>query len=144
MRKLLVLVVLAAFISCEPKKDPVAPSLSVTNANVAGSYKITAATASMGGFTQDVYNNASVFPPCQKDDVHTLTTGGAYTVVDGAVTCSPSTNYTGTYTVNTAANTITLGTQTCNVIDLTATTIVVSQPNFMGSSVTVTATYTKQ
>jgi hypothetical protein len=152
MKKLLSIFAIAfVFIGCDKKDDdPVVPSLEVVTNNMVGTYKITAATATQAGLTIDFYNTSS-FPACQKDDIYTLTattsTTGGYSISDGTVTCSPTTNTTGTYSVNTAAKTITINTstsQTADVVSLTATTMVLSQPNFNGSSATVKVTYTKQ
>lgn len=153
MKKILFLFATAfVFIGCDTKDDdPIVPSLEVVTNNMVGTYKITAATATQSGITVDFFNNPSFFPACQKDDTYTLTattsTTGAYTIADGTVACSPTTNTTGTYSVNTAAKTITINTstsQTADVVSLTATTMVLSQPNFNGSSATVKVTYTKQ
>jgi len=152
MKKLLfIFTSVLIFISCNKKKDdPVVPSLEVVTNNMVGTYKITAATATQSGLTFDFFNSSS-FPACQKDDVYTLTattsTTGGYSVADAGVACSPTSNTTGTYSVNTAAKTITINTstsQTAEVVSLTATTMVLSQPNFNGTSATVKVTYTKQ
>lgn len=145
MRKLILLTfVLIAVTACKKKSTDTTVSLDVTMANIAGTYKITAATATQSGITVDVYNNASVFPPCNKDDIYVFSASGTYTITDAGVTCSPPSNFSGTYSVNTSAKTITLNGQVCNVISLTSSAAVVAQPNFMGSSATVTATYTRQ
>jgi hypothetical protein len=150
MRKLLILALaFVAITGCKKNDDtPTEVSLEVTANNVAGTYKITAATASVAGITQDIFNNNSFFDACDKDDTYTLTaatsTSGAYNVTDAGVQCAPSNTATGTYSLNTAAKTITINGQTGNITTLTATKLVVSQPNFMGSSFTVTVTYTRQ
>jgi len=145
MKQFLILVLaLSAFTSCKKDNDTSETSLEVTGNNVAGTYKITAATASIGGANSDVFNNPSGFVECDRDDNCTLTAAGGYTVTDAGVQCSPNNNATGTYSVNTAAKTITINGQTGNITTLTATKLVVSQPNFMSSGFTVTVTYTRQ
>ncbi len=146
MRKLLLLTLtIITFISCKKSSTTdTAFTIDVTAANIAGIYKITDATATSGGVTLNVYNNPSFFPPCNKDDVYTFNAGGTYTIADAGTTCSPTSNFSGTYVLNSSAKTLTLNGQLANIIGLTATTIILAQPNFMGSSATVTATYTRQ
>ncbi len=149
MKKILTLALaFIAITSCKKDNDPAQASLEVTANNVAGTYKITAATASVGTASQDIFNNNSFFDACDRDDTYTLTavtsTSGAYNVTDAGVQCSPNNTATGTYSLNTAAKTITINGQTGNITTLTATTLVVSQSNFMNSGFTVTVTYTRQ
>jgi hypothetical protein len=145
MKKLLlVFFALIAFFACKKSSTDTTVSLDVTAANIAGTYKITAATTSIGGITTDVYNNASVFPVCSKDDIYVFNANGTYTITDAGVVCTPSNTFSGSYTVNTAAKTITIGTQTYTVVSLTNTAAVLTQTNFMNSGFPVTATYTRQ
>jgi hypothetical protein len=145
MKKFLILfIALTAFLACKKSSTDTTTSLDVTIANIAGTYKITAATSSIGGTSIDVYNNASVFPACSKDDIYVFNSNGTYTITDAGVVCSPSNTISGSYSVNTAAKTITVGTQTYTVVSLTSTNVVLTQNNFMNSGFPVTATYTKQ
>jgi len=139
-----VLVVFFSFVGCKKSSGDTQTSLDVTAANIAGTYKITAATSTIAGATTDVYNNASLFPVCLKDDIYVFNANNTYTITDGAVVCSPTTTTSGTYSVNSAAKTITIGTQTYTVVSLTNTAIVFTQSNFMNSGYPLTATYTKQ
>lgn len=145
MKKILTLALaFIAITSCKKDNETTETSLEVTANNVAGTYKITAATATIAGTNQDILNNNSFFEACDRDDTYTLTAAGVYTVTDAGVQCSPNNNATGTYSINTAAKTITINGQTGNITTLTATKLVVSQPNFAGTGATVTMTYTRQ
>src|SRR3954464_2907405 len=120
MKKLFILfLALTAFLGCKKNSTDTTVSLDVTTTNIAGTYKITAATASVGGLSTDVYNNPSVFPVCSKDDIYVFNSNGTYTITDAGVVCSPSNSISGNYSVNTAAKTITVGTQTYTVVSLT-------------------------
>lgn len=146
MKKILFLFLAAGiFSSCDKNDDTATASLDVTMANIAGSYKITAATMTSGGVTADIFNNNSFFAACDRDDVYGFTSTGGYTVTDAGVQCSPANTDAGTYTVNTAAKTITIDGETWNVTSLTSSQMVATQSNFMGTTgATGTVTFTRQ
>lgn len=149
MRSLLsMFVVLVLLSSCTKKKDDPVVSVDVTLNNVAGVYKITKAEATVSGITVNIFNMDAYFPPCQRDDIHTFTTTtsttGNYVVTDAGVACSPSSASTNSYTVNTAARTITFGSETGNIVTLTASQMVVARTNYPSAGITATITYTRQ
>lgn len=139
------LVLLSLFISCKKKEASTDVELDVTLANVAGSYKITAAKLTTLGTTQDIYNDPMYFDLCEKDDIIRFTTSGTYTITDLGTMCNPPNNDAGVYSVNTTAKTITVDGETGNVKSLTATKLIVEQTMGTGvSASSITVTYTKQ
>jgi hypothetical protein len=145
MKKILFFVLAAGIFPGCDKNDDTTASLDVTMANVAGNYKITAATMSSGGGSVDIFNNATFFDVCDRDDVYGFTASGNYTVTDAGVQCSPANTDAGTYTVNTGAKTITIDGEIWTVTSLTSSRMVATQSNFMGSAgATGTVTFTRQ
>lgn len=81
------------FASCK-KEDK---AYVATKENLAGSYKITAAT--FAGI--NVFNNSdesvNYFEACERDNVLTFNANSTYTLTDAGVTCSPSSEENGSW-----------------------------------------------
>jgi hypothetical protein len=103
-------------VSCK-KSSSSSTSCPLTEANLAGSYKITAATykatyvvpgePTITVGPSDEYNDTAIYKPCQKDDIITLDTAGhVITYVDAGVTCSPPGGYSGTWSLSGSTVTI--------------------------------------
>lgn len=88
---------LVAFIvimtSCKKDDDPVTCLLG--NAQIVGSYKLTAATYKANAATPaiSVLNNPAYFEPCEVDDVLTFNANNTFTSTDAGTTCTPSGTY---------------------------------------------------
>lgn len=136
----------ALFAGCDKNDDDDVISLEVTMANIAGNYKITAVTMTVGTSpAADIFNNPSFYPVCEKDDILNFNTSGVLTVTDAGVACTPSSADVEAYSVNTAAKTITVAGETMTVTTLTSTKMVVQQPDFQGTAgATATITLTRQ
>ena len=99
MKKTLLFVIasaalLALIISgCSKKNDATAATMK----NVAGTYKLTAATGAFGGLTFNLYDS---IPACQRDDNLTLNADSTYQVIDAGTQCNPPDNQTGTWFIN--------------------------------------------
>jgi hypothetical protein len=135
MKKLIFFVAAVIVFSCSKNNNDTPPA--ITMQNLAGNYKITAATVN-GTDILSVY-----LTPCQQDDVYTLNADGTYAVTDAGTTCSPSSAMTGTWSLS--GNQITIGTRQFTLVSfdgskIEATTSVTQS----GVTVTVDVIFTKQ
>ncbi len=90
-----------------------APDCSITAANIAGSYKITAIAYTVPGFPAPI-DGMTLLQPCQKDDIYVLNANGTLNYNDAGVVCDPAGNYTGTWSLT--GNQIKIDTQTFTII----------------------------
>lgn len=128
MKKIvLIFAAIVALNSCKKEDTNAEVSQDLTLANVAGSYKMTAASITTNGTSVDIFNNPNYYEACEKDDVTTFTTSGTYTIADAGTKCSPTTDDTGTYSVNTTAKTMTVDGSTMTVETFTNKKIVFSE-----------------
>jgi hypothetical protein len=81
------------FASCKKEDTP----FVATKENIAGSYKLTAAT--FAGI--DVFNNSdeslNFFDACERDDIFSLNINSTYAVADAGTQCDPSSESEGTW-----------------------------------------------
>lgn len=140
MKKILLCVSAAVMFltSCEKEEDE-PTNVTPTIANIAGTYKITGATA--GGV-----NVFSQYSACEKDDTHTLSTyaspatTGTYTLIDAGTQCSPTTADSGTWELLSTTS-IDINGITYTITSFNGTTLQVTF-NFQGTA--YSETYTKQ
>lgn len=139
---LLFLPLIVALAACKKDKKE-NNDCSLSEANLAGSYKVTAAKYKLSSSTPEV-DFFSVFPrdECEKDDVTTFNADHTVTYTDAGTVCSPANNDTGTWSLSGTTLTIdgeagTLEGFSCAGFNATASNV--STP---GDKVTVT--YTKQ
>jgi hypothetical protein len=118
-------------------------SSSITVANLAGSYKLTAATANAFGIT---INALDSLPACQKDDIYKLNSNLSFNYIDTGTVCNPSGSYTDTWNII-GTTKIVIGSDTGNIQSFNGTVLVVTSnvtiPGLPGP-VTTTDTFTKQ
>jgi len=81
------------FAGCSKKND----SVALTMKNVAGTYKLTAATGSFGGYTMNLYDS---IPACQKDDNLKLNADSTYQHIDAGTQCNPPGDEQGTWLIS--------------------------------------------
>lgn len=115
------------FAAC--KKDEVISggNLELTNNNIAGKYKTTAATLTPSGsvLVIDFFNIDAYYPPCQRDNIHTFATIGTYNYADSGVYCTtPPTGRTGLYTL-TPPNQLSFDGRSYQVESLTTSNIII-------------------
>lgn len=100
MKKLMCLLAITILIGTGCSKKDKTESCPVTKESVAGSYRLV--TFKMNGVDAlDV-----TFQACQKDDIVTLKADGTYDYTDAGVSCDPSANSTGNWTLS--GNTFTI------------------------------------
>ena len=153
MKKLLVIALAIGALSSCKKSDNASAQLEVTAANIAGVYKLTADVDVKNGVTFDRFNGGtnggvsypSDYETCEKDDTYTFTVAGNLTTAEGATSCTPPTSPVSfSYTVNTAAKTISILGQVATIKSLTTSTMVVESTSTSGTATTVnTLTYSK-
>ena len=99
MKKLIVLtVVLAAIVSCEPDK-PVAPCITDA-ASISKVYKISAYTYKASASSPEIDYYSILFPDaCDRDNIMTFNVNGTYHVTDVGSVCSPAGNDDGTWSL---------------------------------------------
>ena len=123
--------------SCSKKSSVSAPA--ITKANLVGSYKLTATTVTYNGVQIDLL----ALYPCRADDIYTLNTDDTYTVSDGAISCTPSSNDSGNWSLS--GSIITLGAQQFTITSFDGTTIqATSSFAYQGQTVPSKSTFKKQ
>ncbi len=84
MKKIIVasFAVVMLIVACKKSENVNTGNLTLTTNNLAGKYKVTAATATLTGtsLTGNIYDTA--FKPCQKAAFHTFSGAGIYTYSD--------------------------------------------------------------
>jgi len=122
---------------CSKKND----SQAATMKNVAGTYKLTAATGSFAGLTFNLYDS---IPACAKDDRLTLNADSTYQYVDAGTQCAPPGDDSGTWVIS-GNYYIRNGTDSGTIKSFSGSQLVVSYTdNSMGFPVVATETLTKQ
>lgn len=149
MKKIIILLSAVTIMSsCKKNDDTPASTLDLTIANIAGNYKITAATATPSGSTSefDVYAGTTFYKDCQKDDILNFSTTSNYTYTDAGVTCSPNgTTTPSPFSVNATSKTLTYGGKTYDVVTFTNTQLVlknVQDFNYSGTTISATLKFT--
>jgi len=139
MRKSILALSLLALLSSCDKDDDDNKEITPTVANLSGSYKITAATANIGGTSINLLSNEAYFENCEKDDLYLLNSNLSYEIKDQGTKCSPSGDYVGTWSLN--GNKINIDGDEATIKSWNGKTLVGEAGDAMG---TVTITYTKQ
>ena len=132
-----ILLVSVTLICCSKKSGVSAPA--ITKENLVGSYKLAATTVTYNGVKVDVL----ALYPCRADDIYTLNANDTYTVSDGATTCTPSSNDSGTWSLS--GKIITLGTTQFTITSFDGTTIqATSSFTYQGQTLPSSSTFKKQ
>ena len=97
MKKFILFLVIyvLAFASC--KKDKKDDNCSLSEANLAGSYKITSIKYKASASSPEEDYIDQFLEPCEKDDIITLNTDHTYVYTDAGTICSPNGNDNGTW-----------------------------------------------
>ncbi|MCX6208929.1 MAG: hypothetical protein NTZ59_05365 [Bacteroidetes bacterium] len=92
MKKLiLTFSIVTIIVACKKNEDNTAPSLPLTKSNIAGTYKVTAATFTPSGspLAFNVFDDTTAYKVCKKDDLLIFDTTN-YTYSDVGTICSPN------------------------------------------------------
>jgi hypothetical protein len=125
------------------KSDNNTNSSAITVANLSGSYKLTAATASALGITINVLDS---LPACQRDDIYQLNSNLSFGYVDAGTKCAPPGDYTDTWSLI-GTTKLVIGADTANIQSFSGKTLVVTKDvtiTGLPGPVTTTDTFTKQ
>jgi Lipocalin-like domain len=122
--------------SCKKSKDQVC---DLSEASIAGTYKITA--VSVNGVPLSASDLANFLGnACEADDTYTLNTDKTFTYNDAGIVCSPSGSYKGA-NWSLTGNTIFFDGESENVDSYDCTSMTLSEP-FQGGKISIT--YTRQ
>lgn len=130
MKKVLIAFSVVAFVAaCKKSEDNNTPTnLTVTKANIAGTYKVTAATFTPDGTTVDVdvFSDTSIYKTCKKDDLLKFDTASYYTYTDAGVVCSPN-GSTAPSLYSLSANVLTYAGKDYTVASLTSAQLIITR-----------------
>jgi hypothetical protein len=117
-------------------------SSAITKENLAGTYTLTAATASIPGLPPQ--NVLDSLPPCQKDDQYKLNVDLTFNYIDAGTKCNPAGDYSGTWGLI-GTTKIEINNDTATIQSFNGKTLVVnSVVTISGIPLTTTDTFTKQ
>ena len=97
---LFVLISSIALFSCKKDKKDKDNDCAISEANLAGSYKIVSIKYKASASAQEVDYIDQLLEPCEKDDVVTLNADHTYTSTDAGTACSPNGTYTGDWSLS--------------------------------------------
>lgn len=120
MASLTAMVLIAA---CKKDENTTTGSLELTKANIAGKYLTTGATFTPTGSVAIDFFNTTSFPACEKDNFHIFDATNNYSYADSGTKCTPSSTFTGTYSI-TPPNQLTFKGKTYLVESFTTTNLV--------------------
>lgn len=141
MKKLFLFIIIPGFIFTSCKKDKDKNDCSLTEANLAGNYKVTAAKYKAAGTTEEI-DFYALGESCSKDDIYTFNTNKTYAYSDAGTTCSPNGDDSGDWSLS--GNIFTLDGDPFTVENYSCGgfTLVASDYDEPGDKITIT--YTKQ
>lgn len=115
---------------------------SKTVANVSGSYKLTALTATQGGTSFNLYDS---LPACEKDNLIVLNANGSAQFVDAGTACNPPEDSTGAWHLSANADSIYMGNDAAYINSFDGKTLkLTTDQKISGFTVTAMTTLTKQ
>lgn len=115
---------------------------AITKENLAGTYTLTAATASIPGLPPQ--NVLDSLPACQKDDQYKLNVDLTFNYIDAGTKCSPPGDYSATWSLI-GTTQIVIGSDTASIQSFNGKNLVVnSVVTIAGIPLTTTDTFTKQ
>ena len=110
--------------------------------NLSGSYMITALTATLSGFTLNLYDS---LPACERDNLIQLNSDMTAKFIDAGVKCVPPSDSSGVWSLSQNTDTIYLAGNASYIKSWDGSTLVVTNAaQFSGFPVTATTTLKKQ
>ncbi len=127
MKTIIVMFVIAAFVfgSCK-KKDKTTDDCAITEANLAGNYKVTGVKYKASPSSPEVTDLSLYLEPCELDDIITFKTDHTYLYTDAGTACDPNGDDSGNWsltgsTLNVEGEPFTLDNFSCNGFSFTST-----------------------
>jgi hypothetical protein len=116
-------------------------SSAITKENIAGSYTLTALTASVAGLpAQSIIDS---IPACQRDDVYKLNLDYTMNYIDAGTKCVPPGDSVSSW--NLSGNTIWIGSDSASIQSFDGKKLVMSSTvTILGVAATTSETFTKQ
>ncbi len=129
MKKIFITLSVVALViaACKKNETSTEPTVPLTKANIAGTYKVTAATFTPSGSSVDfnIFDDTSVYKTCKKDDLLIFDTTN-YRYSDVGTICNPNGSTTSSpYTLK-LPDTLTYGGTSYKIESLTASQIKIS------------------
>ncbi|HPH85280.1 MAG TPA: lipocalin family protein [Ferruginibacter sp.] len=122
-----------AFVSCKKDSDPVC---ELNQANLVGSYKITALKYKADATTAEV-DEFATWDACEKDDITVLNADNSVTFTDAGAVCTPNGSSTGIWAF--ASNVFTINGQSGTVSNFSCTGMtVILNGTTAGETTTIT------
>lgn len=109
----------------------------ITEASIAGVYKLTAAKKIQGSTETDVLH--ILYEDCELDDTNELKTNGTFIYTDAGVSCSPNNSETGTWSISGSTLILNSGFSTIESFDCKHLVV-----TYLDGSDTIRETYTRQ
>jgi len=130
------------FVASCSKSSSTPNTSAITTGNIAGTYTLTAATASIPGLPpQSVLDS---LPACARDDQYKLNPDLTFNYIDAGTKCSPPGDYSATWAL-VGTTQIVIGADTASIQSFNGKTLVVnSVVTIAGIPLTTTDTFTKQ
>ncbi|HEY4208348.1 MAG TPA: lipocalin family protein [Puia sp.] len=114
-------------------------SAAITMKNVAGTYKLTALTGTVGGFSANLMDSV---PACQRDDNQKFNADSTYQYIDAGTQCDSSVSGSGTWYIS--GNYFIQDTDTLIIKSFNGSQLVLTfTDNSFGIPITATETITK-
>lgn len=132
----LTLIAFSGFLFTGCKKSS-SEDCEITEASIAGVYKLTAAKKIQGSTETDVLH--LLYEDCELDDTNELKTDGTFVYTDAGVTCSTNNNETGTWSISGSTLILNSGTSTIESFDCKHLVV-----TYLSGSDTIKETYTRQ
>ena len=139
MKKILSIAIVAivAFTGCKKSSND-SNSCALSASSIVGTYKITSVVLSTQGQTLEIFNNDAFYDPCQRDNIYTINGNGTFSVTEGATSCNPPGDETGTWTLD--GSTFTYAGQVTTVSEFTCSSFKLTSTPMAGESYIITMT----
>ena len=123
-------------------KSSSSPSNARTMQNLSGTYTITALTASVSGFTINLFDS---LPTCERDNTIQLDANGMANFIDAGTKCIPPSDSSGTWSLSQNTDTIYVAGSASYIKSWDGSTLVLNNSEVVsGVPVTATTTLKKQ
>ncbi|HLK27531.1 MAG TPA: lipocalin family protein [Puia sp.] len=141
---LIIIIVTVAFVSCKKSSDN--NSCTLSTSSLAGNWYFTGATYKLTASSPavDIYHDTTWFYPCETDNYSSFKSDGSYSYVDAGVSCIPTEDLNGTWTLRHDTIYTSSGIPVSVVTSFNCGSMVISYKNYDVSGDEALITYTKK